>query len=166
MIPIQGAAACAGGDEECEQVWSFGLHSVPFFTLRDLTGSLKGWKPRMALALPCFPTQENFPASWSLGLTGQEPPPPPLVCRDGWMAAPFGFEDEAPSVPQRPLPRGFTSGWERKKKNLFSKWAEANSARQRGIDPGRRAAASRGQPQPADPRLPAASPATGNWIHE
>lgn len=69
-----------------------------------------------------------------------------------------GFEDEAPSVPQHPLPRSFTSGWERKKKNLFSKWAEANSARQRGIDPERRAA-SRGQPQPADPRLPAASPA-------
>lgn len=31
-----------------------------------------------------------------------------------------GFEDEAPSVPQHPLPRSFTSGWERKKKKTFS----------------------------------------------
>lgn len=77
-------------------------------------GLLEGWRPKMALGLPHFPTQGNLPASWSLGLTGQELPPP-LLCRDGWTAAPFGFEDEAPSVPQHPLPCGFTSGWERKK---------------------------------------------------
>lgn len=56
----------------------------------------------MALGLPHFsPPQGNLPASRSLRLTGLEPHPhpTPFARRNGWTAAPFGFEDEAPSVP-------------------------------------------------------------------
>lgn len=159
VVPFQGAVGNTAhgwgrGKRGVSRSRAFGYVQC-LYLKKPNRGCLRAVDPEWQWAYPIFSPREIFPPLEALVSLAKSSPHFPSL--QGWVdGSSMALKMKLPLSLNTPSPAA--SSVAGKEKNLFSKWAEANSARQRGIDPERRAA-SRGQPQPADPRLPGASPA-------